>query len=285
MTDPYEILEVPTSAGKAEIKKAYRRLARELHPDRDPGNPDAEERFKELSAAYEILSDQALRDKFDRGEIDTKGFVRTAQGSGRASHPKRKHAKPGDPKKTQGIKIKGADVEYQLKAKFLEAARGGVKYVSTTNGKRLKVTLPAGTRDEQILRLKGQGMPGIGGGKAGDALVEIAVEPDHMFNRDDTDIHIELSVDLPTAVLGGRVEAPTVNGMVTLTVPPKSNTGRILRLKGKGLPSGSKGKGEKGDQYVILKVVLPKKMDKEFVEFVEDWAAKNGYPAGMSKAD
>ncbi len=280
MKDPYRVLGVSTSASTQEIKAAYRKLAREIHPDRDPDNPWAEEEFKELAFAYGILSDPKTRGRYDKSAETGSGRAKRKRAGGRARATARDKTASGA-RDSKGLKINGADVDYKLKVGFLEAARGAVKYVSMTNGNRLKVAVPAGTDDAQVLRLKGQGMPGIGGGRAGDAHVEIEVEPDPLFKRDATDIHIELAVSLPEAVLGGRVEAPTVDGTVSLTVPPGSNTGTILRLKGKGLPS--QGKGRKGDQYVILKVVLPKKPDKTLVEFVETWAEENAYAVRSEK--
>lgn len=279
--DPYEILGLRPSASADEIKKAYRDLARERHPDTDPGNPWAEDEFKELSRAYAILSDPKTRNKYDRGEIDGKGAVKTKVSRQKSDGPSRRQsqsrAKPSPGKKRPVIKIHGTDVEYDLSVSFLDAARGCVKHVSMTNGKRLKVTIPRGADDGALLRLKDQGMPGIGGGRDGDALVAISVVPDPVFRREETDIHVELAVSLPEAVLGCKIEAPTIDGPVTVMVPACSNTGTILRLKGKGLPTGPKGGGPRGDQYVTLKVVLPRKPDQAFVDFITDWSVKNNY--------
>ena len=279
MKDLYEILGLSPSASSDDIKKAFRKLARERHPDSDPGNPWAEEDFKELSQAYDILSDPKTRAQYDRGDMDTKGGRRRAE---------RPRPSPGGARRSTGtagrgrktkksLKVNGADVEYDLKISFMDAAKGGVKHISMTNGKRLKVNIPQGVGDGTLLRLKGQGIPGIGGGRDGDALVLVAVLPDPTFRREETDIHVDLPVSLPEAVLGARVDAPTIDGPVSVTVPPKSNTGTILRLKGKGLPTGKDGKGARGDQYVTLKVVLPRQPDREFLEFVEQWAPNNGY--------
>jgi DnaJ-class molecular chaperone len=254
LEDLYDVLGVTSKASAEDIKKAYRRLARERHPDRDPNNPCAEEEFKRLGEAYSILSDPVRRAQYDRGDIDAAGRRRR-----------------GGPK--PGAKPDGADVEYDLAITFLEAATGAVKHVSMTNGKRLRVSIPAGTRDGALLRLKGQGIAGIGGGSDGDALVQIKVLVDPTFRVEETDIHVDLAVSLPEAVLGARVDAPTIDGSVSLTVPPNSNTGTILRLKGKGL---SKAGGEgRGDQYVTLKVVLPRPMDADLIDFVKrKWGEK-----------
>ena len=273
MKDPYEILGVPPGAGTGELKKAFRRLARKRHPDTDPGNPWAEDDFKDLSAAYDLLSDPKRRDQFDRGEI-TGDWTR-------APRPRRPKAKkPARPKakrsKTAGLKIKGADVEYTLHVEFLEAARGGVRHINMANGKRLKVTIPTGTESGRVLRLKGQGMLGIGGGADGNAYVEILVDPDPVFRREKNHIHVDVPVTLQEAVLGGRIEAPTIDGAVKVTVPKGSNTGTQLRLKNKGVKSGEKG-GKRGDQFIHLQVVLPKKPDQDFVKFLEEWSPGHDY--------
>lgn len=270
MKDPYEILGVPPGAGSGELKKAFRRLARERHPDTDPDNPWAEDDFKNLSAAYDLLSDPKRRAQFDRGEI-TGDWTRA---------PRPKPKKPARPKakrsKTAGLKIKGADVEYTLHVEFLEAARGGVRHINMANGKRLKVTIPTGTESGRVLRLKGQGMLGIGGGADGNAYVEILVDPDPVFRREKNHIHVDVPVTLQEAVLGGRIEAPTIDGAVKVTVPKGSNTGTQLRLKNKGIKSGDKG-GKRGDQFIHLQVVLPKKLDQDFVRFLEEWSPGHDY--------
>lgn len=281
MKDLYEILGVPSAASDEQIKAAYRKLARERHPDSDPGNPWAEDEFKELASAYGILSDPKTRTAYDHGEIDGNGAKRR---TGRRRGPFDGWPERAARRAAAGrIKIDGGDVEYDLAVTMKEAIDGAVKYVSMTNGKRLKVTIPAGTADGAVLRLKGQGMPGLGGGGDGNARVQIKFLADPMFQREETDIHVELSVSLPEALLGSRIEAPTIDGPVTLIVPPNSNTGTILRLKEKGLPTG-KTKGARGDQYVTLKVVLPKKPDQALTNFIAEWAQKNPYTV-RSKPD
>lgn len=290
MNDPYEILGVAADASLVEIKKAYRNLARERHPDLDKDNPWAEDEFKTITGAYDILSNVKTRKQYDRGEIDGLG-AKSASGfrnpnynayrtsDFKSSDKRNKSTRPN-------IRINGADVEYSLTLSFLDAAKGGIKHISTTNGKRLKVTVPPGIDDTLALRLKGQGMAGFGGGSAGDALVEITVKPDPMFRRVETDILLDLPVTLPEAVLGAKVEVQTIDGMVTVTVPPASNTGSILRLKGKGLPLTKKptSGATRGDQYVTLQIVLPKKQDAEFTEFVRSWSEKNSYTLNRKRA-
>jgi len=291
MKDPYEILGVKPDASADELKKAFRRRARECHPDSDPGNPWAEDEFKEISAAYGLLSDNLLRTRYDRGEISGDG-TRRAPGTARGPAAKAKPGKgpsspppgsgPGGRKrsKTAGLKIKGADVDYTLKVDFMEAAKGAVRHISMATGKRIKVTIPPGTEDGAILRLKGQGMSGIGGGADGDAYIEILVGLDPVFRREKNDIHVDVPVTLGEAVLGGKIEAPTIDGTVTMTVPRGSNTGTQLRLRGKGL-KGTKGNGgeagQRGDQFVHLKVMLPKKPDKDFIRFMEKWSQNHSY--------
>lgn len=283
MKDPYKILGVLPDANDAELKRAFRRLARECHPDSDPDNPWAEDEFKELSAAYDLLSDSDRRQRYDRGEISGDGTKRTRTANKPKPAPRKRPtspktgSKPGTKRsKVDGLKIKGADVEYTLSVTFMEAASGAIRHISMATGKRIKVTIPPGTEEGRVLRLKGQGMSGIGGGADGDAYVEIFVEQDPVFRRQGNDIHIDVPVTLSEAVLGGKVEAPTLDGSVTVTVPKGSNTGTQLRLKGKGFKSDKKG-GAKGDQIVHLQVMLPKKPDKDFIRFLEKWAPQHPY--------
>ncbi len=286
MKDPYSLLGLGRDASAAEIKAAYRKLARALHPDHQPGNARAEEKFKHVSAAYALLSDAETRARYDTGEIDASGAPkrpRASAGTGRRN-PFDKFFRDHDPRaagrddsrdrRHAGIKVNGASVDYTLKIKFIEAAQGAVKNVGMTNGKRLKVGIPPGTRDGQVLRLRGQGMPGLGGGVPGDALVEIAVEPHPTFRAEGDDIHAETPVTLAEAVLGGRIQADTVDGPVMVTVPAEANTGTILRLKAKGLVRGD---GTRGDHYAILKVVLPARPDAEIKDFVRAWSERHPY--------
>ena len=292
MKDPYEILDVSPGASAEELKKAYRRLARERHPDSDPSNPWAENEFKELSSAYDLLSDPGRRRRYDRGEISGDGTRRTPSPSKSKPARPRKTARKAKAKrpsangpagkkrsKIAGLKINGPDIEYDLRVDFMEAAKGAIRHIGMANGKRLKVTIPPGTEDGRILRLKGQGMAGFGGGADGNAYVEVLVDPDPVFRRQKNDIHVDVPVTLSEAVLGGRIEAPTIDGMVNVTVPKGSNTGTQLRLKGKGLKSGDKGTGSRGDQFVHLRVVLPNKPDKDLIRFLEEWSPDRGTKA------
>jgi len=279
MNDPYEILGVRPSASADEMKKAFRRLARECHPDSDLGNPWAEDEFKELSAAYDLLSDPKRRSQYDRGDLGD-DWKRTRSSGGKS--PKDPPKKPNKPapgpthkknSKTAGLKIKGADVDYTLHVDFLDAVKGVERRISMATGNRLKVKIPSYTEDGKVLRLKGQGMKGIGGGGDGDAYVEILIDPHPLFSSDGYDVHVDVLVTLQEAVLGGKIEAPTIDGSVTMTVPKGSNTETQLRLKGKGLKKA----GGRGDQFVHLQIVLPKKPDKDLIRFLQKWSPGHDY--------
>jgi DnaJ-class molecular chaperone len=286
MRDPYDTLGVKRDASADEIKKAYRKLAKSLHPDLNPGKPEVEKRFKEVSAAYDLLSDQDKRGKYDRGEIDAQGNQRADFGF-RGGDPwgrSRAGADMGggfDPsdifeevfgagrRKRGGFRARGADVTYALTIDFLEAARGGTRRIKLADGRTLDVNIPPGTADGQTLRLKQQGTPGLGGGTPGDAYIEITVLPNPLFRREGNDVHLEAPVTLDEALLGASIEVPTVDGRVKVKLPKGANSGTKLRLKGRGMPHG---KGARGDQYVTLKIVLPDPPDEALTKFVEGWA-------------
>jgi DnaJ-class molecular chaperone len=274
MRDPYDVLGVPRDASGDAIKKAYRQRARSLHPDSHPGDADAEEMFKELATAYDLLSNREMRARFDRGEIAGSGDRPRGPAWPHADNRFDQFLRRRRARRRGGIKVRGADVTYTLTVSFLDAALGTSRRVDMASGKRLDIRVPPGTGDGQILRLQGQGMAGMGGGEDGDALVEVRVEEDDRFRRDGDDIHVEAFVTLPEAVLGASIEVPTIDGPVAMTVPEGSNTGTVLRLKGRGMTNGDGGRGE---QYVTLKVVLPDKPDKALVEFVRRWSRDNDY--------
>jgi DnaJ-class molecular chaperone len=300
--DLYEVLGVGRTASQDEIKKRYRALAKELHPDLNPGKPDIEERFKRITAAYDILSDPERRGRYDRGEIDASGQERPEQRFYReyAEDPSAgrfySHEGFGDEESLHAffsdlfggrgregragregmrMRVRGADVSYTLPVDFLEAAKGAKKRVMVGGEQPVDLTIPAGVRDRQTLRLKGQGMPGFEDGPPGDAYVEVHIQPHAYFERKDNDIHLELPVSLGEAVLGGRIQVPTIDGPVSMTVPKGSNTGATLRLRGKGILDPKS--GQRGDQYVRLKVVLPKTPDAELEKLVEQWAKGHSY--------
>ena len=282
--DPYQTLGVKKDASQDEIQKAYRRLAKKLHPDLNPGNKQAEEQFKEVSQAYDLLGDADKRARFDRGEIDASGAERPRQryyrdfaegassyatDSGFADFGTDDFLSEIFGLQARGnLRMRGQDVQYRLPLGFLDAINNGKQQLTLPDGSVLDVTIPPGTRDGQILRLRGKGRPGIGGGPPGDALIEIEVRPHHVFTRKGDDIHAELPISLKEAVLGGKVKVPTPSGAVTMTVPKWSNTGTVLRLKGQGVPKPG---GGRGDEYVTLKVMLPERLDSELEKFVSQW--------------
>lgn len=299
MENPYDILGVQPKATDEEIQKAYRTLAKKLHPDLHPDDKGAEARFKEVSAAYSLLSNPEKRAQFDRGEIDASGAERRERSFYRAYADGTDGGKysffggdaeggfsaedifaevfgrSGQGEARSAFRMRGADVTYSLRCPFLDAVNGATKRITLPDGKSLNVTIPRATHDRQALRLRGQGMPGIGGGPPGDAFVEIHIEPHAFFERKDDNIHVNVPVTLKEAVLGGKIRVPTIDGHVTLTVPPGSNTGTSLRLRGKGAFTG---KGDtRGDQYVTLRVVLPADVDEKLKEFLESWSPSQPY--------
>lgn len=297
--DPYLVLGVAKSASDDDIKKAYRKLARELHPDVNPGDTRAEERFKEVSAAYDFLSDGEKRRQYDNGEIDASGAAkrrtwrsagagagagggfRNSRSSGFSfgedvddilSEMMRRKEKGRQQSHRSGAQAghatKGEDAHHALTVSFLEAALGTTKRVTLVSGKSLDVKIPVGTVDGQSLRLKGQGYPSFLGDADGDAYIDLKVESHPYFTRRDKDVLLDLPISVQEAVLGGKVPVPTVHGKVMLTIPAGANTGTVMRLKGKGIDGG--------DQMVTLKVVLPED-DAEFTKLVEKWGGRSGY--------
>ena len=284
MKDPYLILGIPRHADTDEIKRTFRRLARQIHPDSDPGNPRAEANFRELAAAYEVLSDPGKRARYDRGEIDSGSGPR--QGARRPDHERDKESSNNRSRRRSdrndaGFRVKGADVVYFLAISSREAATGITRHINTTTGKRLAVKVPPGAFEGQILRLKGEGMGGMGGRAAGDALVEINFEGHPLFVRQGDDIRVEVKVTLAEAVLGSRIETPTIDGTAMVKIPAGSNSDTVLRLRGKGM---ARANGSCGDHYISLKVVLPPHPDTEFVHFVKRWSEKNPYRVRCGQA-
>ncbi len=282
--DPYEVLGLKPGASEKDIRAAYRKLAKKHHPDLNPGNQQAEERFKEISAANELLSDADKRARYDRGEIDASGQERPERPSYRrhAEGQQGRRYRPGpdsgfdstideaeigdifaelfrrgggaEGRAGPNIRMRGHDQSYILAVEFLDAVNGATRRLALPDGKHLDVRVPVGIEDGQVLRLKGQGDPGLNGGPAGDALIEIRVIPHAFFRRDGNDIRLEVPVTLTEAVLGGKITVPTPTGNVSVTVPRHSDTGAQLRLRGKGVPAH--GGEPAGDAYVTLKVML-----------------------------
>jgi len=277
MMDPYATLQVGRDASSDEIKRSYRKLAKELHPDLHPNNPVSARRFNDITAAYDVLSDDAKRRQYDNQLAAAEAAARNG-GRGR-----------GNPFDDDGLdsffgrswgfkrdaagngpKLRGADIYQSLTISFSEAAVGAKKRLVIKDQRVLDINIPPLTQDNQTLRLKGQGGQGANGGPAGDVFVEITVEPHPLFTRRDQDILMTLPVTLPEAVLGATITVPTVQGMVSLKIPKGSNTDTVLRLRGKGL-------GGTGDQLVTLKVVLPTAKDGELTELVEQWSKRHSY--------
>ncbi|MBN8606781.1 MAG: J domain-containing protein [Caulobacterales bacterium] len=297
--DPYAALGVSRSATADDIRRAYRSLAKELHPDVRPGDKAAEEKFKRATAAFNLLSDPVTKQRFDRGDIDADGNERMAFNSRPRQQGARAHAgasagpgggAAGDAFDLGDIfsdlfgpgfggaggargygRMRGRDMRFTLEIDFLDAVNGSRRRISLAEGRTLDVAIPAGVETGQVLRLKNQGGAGMQGGPAGDALVELNVRPHQFFRREGQDIHMDLAVSLTEAVEGARVQAPTPTGPVTLTIPAGSNTGKVLRLKGKGV-SGQ------GDQFVKLQVMLPETVDDELKKFVKKWPKRDYTP-------
>jgi|HubBroStandDraft_4_1064222.scaffolds.fasta_scaffold01382_10 DnaJ-class molecular chaperone len=296
---PYEVLGVKKDASADDIRKAYRNLAKQFHPDLNPGKPAAEARFKDISSAYDLLSDPEKRARYDRGEIDESGAERPrysyrphAEGAqGWKYQPEgefdagdlddlfamfgRGGGARGTGRPGEGLQMPGADRHFSLTIDFVTAATGGKQRLALSPEEWLDVTIPPGIEEGQVLRLKGKGGPGFGGGPPGDALIEIHIEPHPWFRREGDDIHMELPVSLAEAVLGARVPVASLTGPVTMTIPKGSDTGTQLRLRGKGIHRKRRGAETTGDQYVTLKVVIGASGDPELAKFLEDWAKKH----------
>jgi DnaJ-class molecular chaperone len=296
--DLYSVLGVARGASTEDIVKAYRKLAKKLHPDLNPGDKAAEEKFKQVTAAYDILGDADKRGRYDRGEIDASGQERPQQryyreyAGGEDGARYRSTAGyedlggfsdlfgdlfgrgAGARGGGQRFAMRGTDAQYRLEIDFLEAVNGAKKRITLPDGGTLDVTIPGGVQQGQVMRLKGKGMPGMGGAEPGDALVEILVRPHPVFTREGDDILVEVPITFDEAVLGGKVEVPTITGNVFATVPPGSNTGKTLRLKGRGIKR--KG-GKHGDELVKLIVVMPDRIDEDLKTFAENWRAEHRY--------
>jgi DnaJ-class molecular chaperone len=292
MDDPYDVLGVRRGDSDETIRAAYRKLAKKHHPDLNPGKSEAAERFKTINAAYELLSDPIKRGKFDRGEIDAAGNEIPPQRPtwhdfGDAAGDEGLHRYRGgatlnaedleslfgaafrDRFEARDANRRGYDVHYSLTVDFMDAARGAVRRLNLPDGRTLDVTIPAGMRDGHVLRLKGQGEPGQGSGSAGDALIEISVAPHKLFRRDGDDVVMDLPITLQEAVLGASIEVPTIKGKVLLKIPPNSNTGKRMRLAGRGIAGGN--------QVVVLNVDLPHQPEPELAAFLETWKPAHPY--------
>jgi DnaJ-class molecular chaperone len=288
-------LGVSRTASADELRRAFRKLAKQYHPDRNPGDKAAEERFKRVSAAFDLLGDEDKRKKFDAGEIDAdgretmRGFTGSPFGQGGGFRPG-----PGAGAQFEDVDLgdilgemfgsragrgggfnfnqRGPDIRARVELDLEEAINGTKRRIAFSDGRTLDVTIPKGAAEGQVLRLKGQGAPGRAG--AGDALIELAIRPHPVFRREGDNLVMDLPISAPDAVLGGKVEAPTPDGPVTLSIPPGSNSGSTLRLKGKGMPGPV---GRRGDLMARLMVTLPDKPDPELVKFAEEWRKDRPY--------
>ncbi len=316
MRDPYQILGVAKDASHADVKKAFRKLAKQHHPDQNPNDPKAKERFSEANTAYEILGDEKKRGQFDRGEIDAEGkprhpgfegFSRGAGGFGQGAGPGGFRRGPGGAEHfefnfgggggagfdaadifsdlfggraprgagRQQMREPGADIALETQISLETALHGGKARVLMPTGKTLEVNIPAGVEEGKQIRLRGQGQPSETGGPAGDAMVTVRFEKHGLFRIEGRDLRLDLPITLYEAVLGAKVESPTLGGKVELTLPPHSNSGRTLRLRGKGLPSA--GGQPAGDLLVTLRVVLPEGASADLEEMMRRWKTDKPY--------
>ncbi|MBV2149435.1 DnaJ domain-containing protein [Sphingobium sp. AS12] len=299
MADPYSTLGVARGATDAEIKSAYRKLAKELHPDKNRDNPKAAEKFSAATNAYDLLSDKDKRARFDRGEIDADGnptapfgfgggggggfrgqpggfetggadfgdiFEGLFGGAGRRA---------GGGFGRQAPQPRGANVAYRLAVQFADAAILAPQRITLQDGKTIDLKLPAGVENGTQMRLSGKGQQGPGG--AGDAIVTIELRPHPFFNRDGDNVRLDLPITLDEAVRGGKVKVPTVDGPVMLGVPAGTASGKTLRLRGKGFTGKD---GTRGDQLVTLMVDVPAD-DPAIQALVENWQDRRAVRAHL----
>ena len=299
--DPYKELGVSKSASADEIKKAFRKLAKELHPDKNPGDKTSEERFKRITAAFDLVGDAEKRAKYDRGEIDADGREqhRGFSGGGRGG-PGGGFAGFGGSGNRGGFEDidlsdlfagfggggggggraggfgsgKGQDIRATLEVSLEEVISGTTRRIQFSDGRMVDVAIPKGASDGQVIRLRGQGAPGRV--QSGDAMIELRIMPHSLYRRDGADLHMDLPVSVPDAVLGGKVQVPTPEGKVMMSIPKGSNSGKILRLKGRGATQD----GKRGDLLAKLMVTLPEGDDEHLERFAEDWRKNRPYTPG-----
>lgn len=303
--DPYRELGVSKGASQDEIKKAFRRLAKELHPDQNPGDKAAEERFKRVTAAFDILGDAEKRARYDRGEIDAdgreqfRGFGGGQGGFGQGGFGQAGPGAMGGNGRFENIDLdelfggifgggagrgggargarggfspRGADVKATLDISLEDSISGATRRIQFSDGRVLDVAIPKGAADGQVLRLKGQGEPGRGG-PAGDALIELRIAAHTLFRREGADLHMDLPIPLYDAVLGGKVPVRTPEGTVSMTIPRGTDSGKVLRLKGRGAHEG----GKRGDLLARVMIVLPDSADADLEKLAQVMRDKRPY--------
>lgn len=294
MRDPYTVLGVSKSASEDDVKKAYRKQAKILHPDRNTTDPKAKDKFSELNSAYEILGDPSKRKQFDAGEIDAEGKPRfqgfSGQGgpgfggAGRAGggfagagfDPSDifadffRSGMGGNPRARQRGPEPGQDVKTEIRIPFVDALNGTTSRVTLYGGRAVDVKIPAGVADGQVIRLKRQGMPSPMGGPEGDALVTVRVQPDPRFTIESKNLRTRVQVDLADAVLGGVIRVPTLDGAVEINLPKGASSGQVLRVKGKGVPAPDGA----GDLFAVIEIVLPKEPDPDLEKLMLRWREK-----------
>jgi DnaJ-class molecular chaperone len=305
MKDPYQTLGLSKQATQDDIRNAYRAMAKKYHPDLNPGNKEAEKKFKDVAAAYELLGTPETRAKFDRGETPEQMqeqqqryqeqarssqragpfYYNTQQEGGRYSQSFGEDLGMGDifenlfrqsrrgSSRAQGGDLPGEDQLYQMEIDFKDSILGADREITLPTGKKLQIKIPPGIDTGKRLRFRGQGGPGAGSGPAGDAYIEVTVRPLAGFKRVGKNVESELPISFIEGLLGAEVQVPTVDGSVMLKIPPGVSTGSRLRIRGKGVASPK----DPGDQIVVLKVALPKHLNPELLAAVRAWEGKYSY--------
>lgn len=292
--DPYDILGVGRSAGADEIKTAYRRLAKQYHPDRNPGDKTAEQRFKEVQAAYEVLGDSQRRAEYDRfgagGPPPQYEQWSGAAGSGNGSRVEfgdfddlssifEQFFQRGPARRTRrragnGARPRGGNIEHELDISLDEAARGTTREVALTTGRgkpeHIEFKVPAGVADGQVVRIRGRGQEGPGG--RGDLLIRVRIAPHPYFRRDGLDLLTDVPLSLTEAALGASVEIPTLGGRSVVKVPPGTSSGAKLRLRGEGLTDARS--GQSGDLYAVVRIVAPRQLSPRATELLRELATE-----------
>ncbi len=311
--DPYNILGISKTASDEEIRSAYRKLAKKYHPDLNPENKEAVDKFKDVSAAYDFLKDKEKRAAFDRGEIDMQGQPRWAgqagagpqqgrqyyrdfaQGDGDNRYYSTGNINPEDLGDIFGSMFGGAtrahagggfedifrrqqnaDVNYRLEIDFMDAALGAQKQITMPDGKSLNLKIPEGVKEGQKLRVKGKGQT-LADGRTGDAYIEILIRPHKHFARKGNDVYSDVPIGIHEAVLGGKINVGTIHGEVQMNLPKGTSSGKQFRLKGKGI--------RKGDHYARIKITMPATVDPELERLIREWANEHAYnPRGRKEA-